>query len=1770
MAEPEEGLAGGNYEVIKKRLVEQATALGARIDALNESRKRVFGGTELVVSANERVRTENNCVPRDIVNVRGKLLFGYNVFIGMKETAVSAVFSVHQFAEQAGGYDVSELPRDAFDTAFLSEPEFVKHFTELYRYYKDTRLLQLRKTETRLLAIFQVGASVSEIRVFRWKIHPDGTLAYIDSRGEPDHVLPPPHDFEWRATTRDDQVKGRFPHLSILDEVFVETTGGDLTIKIENNTETGEGIYAEPVTDPNQSIDDGEFHYAKLGGLVLLKIKPFRETAYRYFVFNGRTKSVVRIDAIGNACRRLPEDHGIIFPGGYLLETGGHKIFESNVAGLVIERIIQSPNGEDALYVFHRADEGLYLLLPYNLIRKEAQAPIQCHGYCLFDDGKMVVFRALSAEPTRVHPMQIWQTPFTSAEYAAQKPTDGSFLAKVGNAELVRGISELYSIRQLAQASDPTRRTYDELIELTGQVADGYYWLDHDEVSIEPVLVEIKRTAELIVDEFEKVLALRKRAAEELDEAKAAQAELVRRVQTSERKSIDAYMQLLTALRHQRGHLISSREVRYMDLAAVEALEKDVIEHFDRVSRETVQFLLGPDALAPVRAQLDELLASTPSQSKVAELKPLLARLDEVNEGLAVVSEVVSTLEVDDATARTQILEALSDVLAQLNRTRATMEARKRELASSEGRAEFAAQFNLLGQSVASGLTIADTPEKCDEQLSRLMVQLEELEARFSELDEFTADLAKKREEVYEAFSGKKQSLLDARQRRAENLLQAATRILEGVVRRSRTFKDQDDLNAYFASDAMILKLRQIVEQLRALDDHVKADEIEARLLASRQDALRSLRDKIELFVEGEDLIQLGKHRFTVNTQPLELTMVPRDDRMALHLTGTGFYETIADAEFEETHELWSQELVSETASVYRAEYLAASLFFDAERETNGLSFAILHEAMRAPNGLLDHTRKVMTERYDEGYERGVHDADAVAILEKLLALRESAGLLRFGPTPRAYASLFWVELDADSRQRLELRGRNLGRLAVAFGVSAELARFGAELADRIHTLLSSRAVPLTSNEARIAGKYLAEELALARPGEPLRISTGGDATTLKGELFARLEVDGTRHSFEEDLRVLGDDLISRLALVRAWLEALLEKSERREALGGLRHAVLEAAAIVLTEGKVDRAVSRALTRATVEGLLGQHPRIRSQRLELELDEFLARLGAHFDERVPAYKAYRALRHRITERERERLRLDEFKPKVMSSFVRNRLINDVYLPLVGDNLAKQLGAAGEGKRTDLMGLLLLVSPPGYGKTTLMEYVANRLGLVFVKVNGPALGHEVTSIDPGDAPNATARQEVEKINLAFEMGQNVMLYLDDIQHTSSELLQKFISLCDAQRRVEGVWKGKTRTYDLRGKKFCVVMAGNPYTESGEKFQIPDMLANRADTYNLGDILEGRDDVFAMSYLENALTSNPALKPLATRDPNDVYKILRMAGGEPVPATELSYGYSPAELGEMIAVFARLAKIRDVLLKVNLEYIRSASQSDAFRTEPPFKLQGSYRNMNKLAEKVVAAMNDRELDALVRDHYGQESQTLTTGAEQNLLKLGELRGSLDDTERARWEAIKAEFRRQKAMGGADDDPVTRVTGSLGLLGRELEAIRTAVTAAVERSASVELERIDADRSRVEAERVRAEHAGDSNGSAMVELIARQLDRLQKALEQLGKPQLEVTLQAPPPPDVSALVNEQFAVIEQRLLPLVSRANQDLADSKAMHEHIMQLLELIRSVDARLRSA
>jgi hypothetical protein len=1730
-------MEGGSYEVIKKRLREQGAELARRANALNERRTATFGGTVLSVLGNARVRTENNCVPRDIVNVGGKLLFGYNVFLGLKTgTAVADVFSLQSFTATEAGFELAALPLDAVPGLFDS-PAFTKEFAELYQYYRDAKLHTVRRPEGKLLAVFQIGERVEDVKAFRWAVSPTGAVQYIDNRGERDHVYPPSHDFEWVVTTRDDHVRGRYPHVNILNQVFVETVGGDLTVKVEDNTEDGLGIYREPVDDPRQSLDDAEIHYAKVGGLILLKILPYQETTWRYLVFNTRNQDVRRIDAIGQACVQLPEDHGVVFPGGYYLQTGDFKVFGDDITDLHFKRQIRAPNGEDVLYVFYQPESGRYLLLPYNLIKKEVTTPIHAHGMTLLDDGKMLVFRA-NDEPTRVHPMQIWQTPFMSDEFAAQAPTDGSFLAKVGNAELVRGISDCFSLRRLIEADKPTRRTFEDLIAGVTRTLDAYYWLDNAEVGdLKAVLAEIKHNADLIVGEFEKVLALRKKAEEALEAAKKAQADLVRELRPEDWRQVDTFLMAMTDLRTHRGHLISLKDVRYMDLAAVDALEKGTIEQFERVSQGCVRFLLTGQAFDPLLQEMEALLKQVGALSKAKDVEPLSTQVEKLSEGLNLLSEVVAGLEVEDATQRTSILESISEVFSTLNRVRATIVARRKELMGAEGRAEFAAQFKLLGQAVSSAIALADSPEKCDEQLSRLMVQLEDLEGRFSEFDEFLADLSSKREEIYEALEGKKQQLMDERQRRAANLGGAATRILEGVSRRTRTFKGDDELNAYFASDPMVMKLRQLVEQLRALGDTVKADDVEARVKSARQDAVRNLRDKQDLFEGGDNVIKLGRHRFTVNTQSFELTLVPRDEDMYLHLTGTDFFEKITDAAFGATREYWAQQVPSETDEVYRGEYLAASILFDAERGAKGLTLPDLVESARDEQALLQKVRAYAADRYDEGYERGLHDADAARILERLLAIRQSAGLLRFAPTPRAWACLFWARFeDSEARAVFQRRAQSLGRLRRAFRYSQAEETLAQDLGQAVAAFLTAEGVPHLAADARMAGRYLMEELVVDHP----RFTTGLDAVRLKAALLEHLELEQSRAAFEEDLSALADSLKERLALAEAWTLAFLDNARAPE-VAALRPALVEAAVLLLTP-ELPRTESAALTRSQVTDLLGQHPRVQGRTMELRLDEFLSRLTRFMEVRVPGYQAFREARHALLERERLRLRLDEFKPRVLTSFVRNRLINDVYLPMIGDNLAKQLGAAGQNKRTDLMGLLLLVSPPGYGKTTLMEYMASRLGMVFMKVNGPSLGHAVLSLDPAEAPNATARQEVEKVNLAFEMANNVMLYLDDIQHTNPEFLQKFISLCDAQRRVEGVWGGRTRTYDLRGKKFCVVMAGNPYTESGEKFQIPDMLANRADTYNLGDILEGKDQVFALSYIENALTSNPTLAPVAARSLQDMHLFIKMAQGEEVPQTEFQHSYSGVEIEELTQVLQRLFKVQEVLLKVNLQYIQSASQDDRFRTEPRFQLQGSYRNMNKLAEKTVAALNDAELQRLVTDHYQGESQTLTSGAEANLLKLAELRGLMTPAEVARWDQIKRDFRRLQVQGGGDDDPVTRVTSTLGALGEHLEGIQGRIEAAVAQA-----------QRHAEAEAARA-------GEGQAWLVPH-LERLDQAVQALAQPKLSVALKTEAPKELQDILTRQLAALEASLVPLVHTSARNLEEVRALGRPLLELIELLK---------
>ena len=97
-----------------------------------------------------------------------------------------------------------------------------------------------------------------------------------------------------------------------------------------------------------------------------------------------------------------------------------------------------------------------------------------------------------------------------------------------------------------------------------------------------------------------------------------------------------------------------------------------------------------------------------------------------------------------------------------------------------------------------------------------------------------------------------------------------------------------------------------------------------------------------------------------------------------------------------------------------------------------------------------------------------------------------------------------------------------------------------------------------------------------------------------------------------------------------------------------------------------------------------------------------------------------------------------------------------------------------------------------------------------------------------------------------------------------------------------------------------MAGNPYTESGERFQVPDMLSNRADIYNLGDIIGDSADAFEISYLENCLTSNRRIGVFGAAPPEDAQAIIRAAERDSLEGVDLQGKFSMDQVREMFEV------------------------------------------------------------------------------------------------------------------------------------------------------------------------------------------------------------------------------------------------------------------------------
>lgn len=299
-----------------------------------------------------------------------------------------------------------------------------------------------------------------------------------------------------------------------------------------------------------------------------------------------------------------------------------------------------------------------------------------------------------------------------------------------------------------------------------------------------------------------------------------------------------------------------------------------------------------------------------------------------------------------------------------------------------------------------------------------------ELEGKFADFEEYLEALSKKRDEIYNSFESKKNSLVEANNRKINNLLSASEPILKGVRNKVSSFKENAEINSYFAADVRVNKVRGNVAKLIELGDTVKADALGSQLKSIQEEAIRQLKDRSELFVGGENLIKLGKHHWV---------------------------------------------------SVYLKEALPAELSLKAKALVFEMAYLCFDDSIRGTSAI-----NVETE-------------------------------------------------------------------------------------------------------------------------------------------------------FE------------------------------------------------------------------VNDCVGSHVNIVERVIGLDYRDYISKLEEFEKEFVGRFKSFTVFKKDLAERFQKELRLDEFKPRVLSSFVRNKLIDHVYLPLIGDNFAKQMGAAGDGKRTNLMGMLLLISPPGYGK-----------------------------------------------------------------------------------------------------------------------------------------------------------------------------------------------------------------------------------------------------------------------------------------------------------------------------------------------------------------------------------------------------------------------------------------------------------------------------------------
>ena len=421
-ASGEATLAGGSYEVIRARLLSQAEELGAKADgpqrAAQEAlrRHRAHRHRQRARPHREQLRPARHRRRREVPALRLQRLHRPEEGDGRRGRLLAA-----QVREDRRGL---RLLRGA-----VRRGRRVPGGSALRQGLRRALQVLQGRAAAAARAATRRGCSPSSRRASpsatsrssASRSTSEGNATYIDNRGERDHVFPAVprlrvdggHARGLRARPAPARQRPR--------RGVRRDGGGDLTVKVENNTADGQGIYREPVDDPDQSLDDAEIAYAQVGaphpaaGAAVPRAEvplPGLQHPHPARGAHRRHRQACVQPARGPG-HRLPRR---LLPADGRLQGLRRASARASSSSAPSARPTARTSSTSSTAATRAPTSSSRTTSSARRCRTRCSATAIASS----PTGAWWCSAPTSDEPTRVHPMQVWQTPFVSAEHAAK------------------------------------------------------------------------------------------------------------------------------------------------------------------------------------------------------------------------------------------------------------------------------------------------------------------------------------------------------------------------------------------------------------------------------------------------------------------------------------------------------------------------------------------------------------------------------------------------------------------------------------------------------------------------------------------------------------------------------------------------------------------------------------------------------------------------------------------------------------------------------------------------------------------------------------------------------------------------------------------------------------------------------------------------------------------------------------------------------------------------------------------------------------------------------------------------------------------------------------------------------------------------------------------------------------------------------------------------------------------------------------------------------